>query len=280
MLPLDPPIDDVKPLPRGKPVPWLLGLVLVGSWILIAVINPDDYGIVSVGYLIGTIFGQTTLAAGWTVFGAQWLPWRLAIAAGWITTLLIALGLNFQQHGGGPDFLPLFAICLVGQWMAAQAPLWILAFCLRVRLRHASHVGPSTSSTAPQFGMRQMMIFTTAMAALLGIGRLLAPLMMQWFGNQSDSLLLVFLAAAAVATSLPTLIAAFLPRHALVATIVALILVLPVTYAEWPLLGIIDRGGQSGPDMWDIIVYLNVFTVGWVAVVAWLMRAAGYRLAH
>jgi hypothetical protein len=280
MLPIDSPMSDVKPPSPARQMTRLLGILLVGSWIVIAVINPLNHRPISIGYLIGTIYGQTTLAAGWTVFGVPRIGWRLVIALGWIITLVIALAVNLHLHSGDDDFIFVFALCLGGQWMVAQGPLWIMAFCLRMRLHHASHVEPLELSAAPQFGIWQMMTFTTAIALLLGIGRLSAPWITLWFGGEPEAFLFVFLSIAAVITSLPTLIAALLPRHAIVATIASLLLIAPVTYAEWPLMDVLGILEQGGPELWGIIVYINVFTAGWVAVVAWLLRAGGYRLGH
>jgi hypothetical protein len=279
MLPIDQPPDNAKPLPRTWPINWLFAPLFIISWIIMAVVQPYHDAYVSISYLFGTMFGQTTLAAGWTVFGTQRLHWRILIALFWISALLATVALHPGHQANDSNFIMILMVCLSGQWALAQIPLWILAFSVRVRLRHRRSVAQSTLGAAPQFGIRQMMIFTTTIAVLLGIGRVLAPPVVRHFSIDHEAFIFLFLAVAAVVTSLPTMIAPFLTRFAIPATLIALLLIVPVTYLEWPLLVLFNMQAPRGPDVWHLI-YLNVFTAGWVLVVACLMRAAGYRVAH
>src|SRR4051812_26962071 len=115
-----------------KPAMVLLGLLIVGSWIAMALISPGDPSHARIGFVLGTMFGQTTLAAGWTVFGTQRLRWRLVIALAWIFALLLPLAVQTGQRGPHWETLLMFALCLTGQCIVAQIPLWTFAFYLRL----------------------------------------------------------------------------------------------------------------------------------------------------
>jgi len=76
----------------------ILGPLVVLSWPLLAIVGPRDWEYVSLGYILGTMIGQTTLAAAWTALGPLPLRWRLPLAAGWLVALVIAFGANIARH--------------------------------------------------------------------------------------------------------------------------------------------------------------------------------------
>jgi hypothetical protein len=120
----------------------VLGPILVFSWLFLAVFEPEGPGrieYVVIGYLIGTLFGQATLAAAWTALGPGPLLWRLPLSLAWIGALSVGFMVNIAQHGGPDGFIALvIAICLLAQWAIVQVPLWGLAIGYGLRLRHVS----------------------------------------------------------------------------------------------------------------------------------------------
>jgi hypothetical protein len=121
-----------------------IGPILGLSWLVLALFDLDgstgrsEY--IGLGYLFGTLFGQTTLAGAWTALGP--LPWyvRLVLAPIWLAILWVCLALNMGIHGGPDELVLLFAGCLFGQWIVVQLPLWGLAlgYGLHVQQRRDS----------------------------------------------------------------------------------------------------------------------------------------------
>jgi len=94
--------------------------VLIGlSWWGLVFVDPKGTGDeAKIGFLLGTLFGQTTLAASWAAFGP--FPWyaRLPLALGWAALLWLGIVVNLVVHNGpgpGGEFLIVLAGCLLGQ---------------------------------------------------------------------------------------------------------------------------------------------------------------------
>jgi hypothetical protein len=260
----------------------LLVSLIVPSWLLLAVLDPKGPPIVwnylLVGYLIGTMFGQTTLASAWTALGPLPLLWRLPLSLGWVSALSILFVVNTTIHGNGPDaqFGLILAICLAGQWLLVQCPLWVLVVLYGIRLRHVSD--PPETIRDRQFGIRQVMILTAIVAVVLGACRWAAAASAQAFSNTdwNEVIILAFLAAAGIAMTLPLLVAALLPRYWWLAIAVVLALIACGTWYELPLMQIAGgRGG--GPDIWHL-VFINGFQSAWILAVVALVRLCGYSI--
>ena len=258
----------------------LLGL----SWLLLAAVNPagpsGPFERVLVGYLIGTMFGQATLAAAWTALGPAPLLWRLPLSLGWIAALVLALLFNFQVSNHGPDLGVVLIIgsCLTGQWLLVQAPTWGLAVGYGVRLRHGSD--PPESIRELQFGIRQLMILTAIVAVVLGVGRvaIARAISQMGEGDSERAAVFAFLAVAGIVMTLPLLMAVLLPRWAWLATIVVLALIAIGTWYELPLV-MMTHSLPGGPDIWHL-TFINAFQALWVVVIAGLLRLCGYGIWH
>ena len=168
--------------------PRLIPLVVIGpilalSWFVLALFDPDGPGkaweYVGLGYLFGTIFGQTTLAGAWAAFGPFRWRWRLLLAPVWLVLLWACVAFSIGLHGGPGDplFLLLLAGCLLGQWILVLLPFAGLALGYRVQLVHGSDgaagidqgIDPGSKPRQLQFGIRQLLILTTIVAVVLGI---------------------------------------------------------------------------------------------------------------
>ncbi len=256
----------------------LLGL----SWLLLVTIEPQGapsgFNYLLVGYLIGTMFGQATLASAWTALGPLPLLWRLPLSLAWIAVLSISFVANIATHGNGPniDFALTLAVCLAGQWVLVQCPLWGLAIVNGIRLRHATD--PPDTAGDRQFGIRQVMILTAIVALVLGACRWVVAASADAFSGTSWSevLVLVFLAAAGIIMTLPLLAAALLPRYSWLAVAGVLALIAWGTWYELPLLAIAGgRGG--GPDIWHL-VFINGVQAAWILAVVGILRLCGYSI--
>jgi hypothetical protein len=85
----------------------------------------------------------------------------------------------------------------------------------------------------------------------------------------------MFLAAAGILMMLPLILAALLPRLAVVASCIMLALIAAATYWELPLLRVVTS--TSGPDFWHFTL-INICQSMWILLVAGLLRAKGFAL--
>ena len=263
----------------------VVGAMLWLSWVVLALFDPDgprpaEY--LGIGYLFGTLFGQTTLAAAWAALGP--LPWfvRLPLALLWIMILWTCVLFNIGLHGG-PDaeFYLVLAGCLLGQWIVVQLPLWGLALSQGLHVQHRSDAGlsafPDELPRQLQFGIRQLFVLTAIVAVVLGALRALVLLIIARIGDKGmgEAAIFIFLAVAAVVMTLPLVMAALLPRLAVLATLAVLVLIGVATYWELPLLGLLPK--TAGPDMWHFI-FINTITSAWIVVIISALRVGGYCL--
>jgi hypothetical protein len=253
-------------------------LPLLGfSWLIIVAVEPSGPSPlehVAIGYILGTMFGQATLASAWTALGPAPLAWRLPLSLGWIAALLFALLLNVTVHfrRGGVELVLIMGACLAAQWVLIQIPLWGLAVGYGMRLRHRDEID-IISARDRQFGIRQLMILTAIVAVVLGACRWIAMMTTALWAasNWANAPIFVFLAAAGIVMCLPLLVAALLPRHAGLASTAVVVLIGLGTWFELPLVN--QVGG--GPDLWHLI-FINLFQSATVLAVVALIRCCGY----
>jgi len=230
---------------------------------------------VTVGILLGTMFGHTSIASAWIALGPGHLIWRGLLSLGWVAMLLITFALNvaFRDHGDD-ELVPLLAVCLLGQWVVMQSPLWGLALGYGLRMSLQEERNRVLDHRARQFGIRQLMIVTAIVAIVLGIGRAVVTNMSQMSAGR-ETAIFAFLGAAAVIMTLPLLMAALLRRWAIPAVVVVLALVGLATYWELSLLKAFQLGG--GPTVVDLM-WINFVTSAWVLAFVLSARLSGYGL--
>lgn len=225
------------------------------------------------GYFFGTVFGHGTLAAAWTAFGPLPLLWRLPLALLWMLALTVGAAVNLTLYDG-PETFGAVALGLAGQFVFLQLPFWVLALTTGRRLRFYDASAFRSDPRETQFGIRQLMIFTTIVAVVLGVGRVAILQLSQDSVYPGGQTIMVFLAVAAVVVTLPLILAALLPSFAAPAVALVLLLIGVVTVSEVPLLESIHGGG--GPDTFHI-VFINSITSAWILAVVLLARVSGYR---
>lgn len=254
---------------------WLLGAPLIAVGILLMLLlNPDHGEHLILGYLFGTIFGQATLAAAWTSFGPLPFLWRFPLSLLWLVFLLGTLTCNIRLYGGPGEVPLVMACCLTGQFLLLQLPFWGLALLGGMKLHYCAHEPLLTSRRELQFGIRQLMIFTAIVGVVFGAGRFTVLRLSQFSSLNGEGPIFFFLAAAAIVVTLPLLLAALLPRYAVSAVGLVLLLTGLLTAWEVPLLRSFHSG--PGPDTWHIVI-INAFTSAWVLSIALLIRLSGYR---
>ncbi len=253
-------------------------LVLVFQWIAIATIEPDGSGsfeYVGIGFFLGSVFGHTTLAAAWAALGPGRVWWRVPLSLVWVATLPVAIAINLGLNNGPDDAVVVIGVCLFGQWLIVQLPLWALAIAYGLRLQHVDDWGKIQDRSSRQFSLRHLMIVTTIVGVILGAGRILIGWLGESFRLDREAPAFIFLAAAAVILTLPLLLAGLLPRWAIPAVLVVLTLIGLVTAWELTLLQMVPGGGGPGPDTGHF-VWINAFTMVTVLMGVLLLRLNGY----
>jgi hypothetical protein len=257
-----------------------LGPVLAVSWLTISLLDPDPGRSIAetmgIGYFFGTMFSHTTLAAAWNAFGPLPLVWRLPLSLVWIAMLALAIGINIGVNGGPQPGQAMLLIggCLFLQWVLLQFPFWGLALRYGLRLRHIDDAGADPREH--QFRIRQLLIVTTIVAVVFGIGRAVIAATGERINLRGEAPIFIFLALAAIILTLPLLLAALMRSYWAPAVIVALVLIGLATAWEVPLLRMVHSGG--GPNVEDF-VSINAFTAGVMLLLLTIVRLNGYSLA-
>src|SRR5881227_3953994 len=75
----------------------IAGLITI-SWIVIAAFHPSgpasSESALTIGLLLGTMYGQTSLSAAWSALGPLQFMHRLPLSFAWLAMTVIALALN------------------------------------------------------------------------------------------------------------------------------------------------------------------------------------------
>lgn len=258
---------------------WLsLSLIAVGCVALVAADHRGSEHVV-LGYLFGTVFAHTTLAAAWTAFGPLPLSLRYPLSVVWLGLMVFCFTMNIGIHGGADASVAvIIGICVFAQYFVLQLPFWILVFMYGSRLRNRSDVHRAGDPRERQFGIGQLMIITAIVGLVFGIGRMavvtLAPQIHSGMGRETP--IFIFLAVAAIFFTLPLVLAALMQRFAVPAVMLTLLLISLATAWELPLLSVFNQA--PGPDALHL-VWINLFTSAWILLFALVARLNGYRLA-
>src|SRR6185369_8278147 len=131
------PMLDDSPPNRVVSLTVLAALVVmgwIGSCLLVATgwASPDTRP--ALALVLGTMFGQATLAAVWTALGPGKLRWRMGLCAAWMAVLIgswvagLIADMVVHLFGGSRRDSDLYLIwnAIFGQWLVGQIPLWIL----------------------------------------------------------------------------------------------------------------------------------------------------------
>ena len=267
---------------RYRIILWAAPLILL-QWFAMAVIklnaHSDWMECVTLGFFFGTFFGHTTLASAWAALGPGPLRWRFPLSLVWVAMLPTAFAAKFAIHGGRIDAELVIVIggCLFGQWLMVQLPLWGLAMAYGLRLRHVDDVDTMQDCCERQFGIRHLMVITAIVGVIFGVGRILAGSQGMSFLLDSDALIFVFLAVAAIMLTVPLLLAGLLPRRAIPAVLLVLILVGVATAWELTLYRVVPGIPRGGPDVLHF-VGINAFTAATILAGVAVLRLNGYGL--
>jgi hypothetical protein len=257
------------------------GLLLAVSWISVALLDVRGGDIVAVGYLLGSLYAHATLAASWAALGPGRLRWRLPASLAWIFLLGGALAINIGSNGDGEAVI-VIGLSFLAQWIILQAPLWGLKAGLQAQLSYVGDAPSAVDDRPWQFGIRQLLIVTTIVGVVFGVGRVAIGTLLARFSTLGDGepIIFLFLACSAIVFSLPLLVAALLERWTLLGVALALAMISVGTLCEAPLLQTIRNNTPPfRPNLWDLVA-VNGFTSLLILLVAGTVRFNGYSLTR
>ncbi len=148
---------------------WLTAVAAIAFAGLLSLLAPNRSWDQSIPLflIVGTVFGQASLAAGWFVLGPYSLASRFSLSAAWVAALVLCFGWDM---GGATaphelDLLLTFAVAVPSQWALVAIPLSLVAGCSGLRLDTGGSCGEPRTQ---QIGIREALFLTGVVAIVLG----------------------------------------------------------------------------------------------------------------
>jgi len=225
---------------------------------------------VLVGLLLGSTFAYAILASSWTVLGPGTKKLRLPLAS----VLLVVFPIAFLFSGDG-DILFLIVLSQFLTAAMVQLLVWILWMGFGVRLfkKTIPTSGSVGTGMVSQYGIRHLMIVTTAVALLLTAGRFLVPFARR-YSTGGDLPIFVYLAFSACIVCVPVFFSVLSLKRCVFPTILVVGLSVLATVSEVSLFASLQL---RGPDFLHF-VWINFFTMLPVLGVSIGLRLVDYRL--
>jgi hypothetical protein len=276
---------------HSAPIVALVAMQLAGLPVILF-INPGKFGTewagaVVAGLFLGFSFSYVASAATWAGLGPLRLYVRIPgslILIGMAATALIVSIIRSEPRAS--DHFEIIAqVCgaFAAMWLLVQLPLWIARWIYGFHLVRPAESSTDGSANELQFGIRQLLIVTAAVAGTLAMGRALlsAP------GSDRERFIdpqihtFLFLAMMVICNSLvafTVITGALLRRFAMFGVSLGFCAGAAVTLVE---VSALQRIGNS-PSALEMLAYLGTMNgVQFVILLTSLLalRAAGYRLA-
>lgn len=226
-----------------------------------------------IGFCLGSLFGHSTLSSAWIALGPGRWP-RLPFAIAWQLAFPLAFHFNTMLHRGPESAVILFCTFMI--LLLVQVLAWPMRYWLGLRVcRPICDPEGNESEFSRQFGIRDLMIVTTAVALVIGIARALMPFILKTASHEIP--IFAFLIVAACIICIPLCFSILAMRKPVLPTLFVLAFVTLATAFEIPLL---DQMGLAtrGPD-WLHITLMNAFSLLPVAIVSVGLRYSGFRLS-
>jgi len=224
----------------------------------------------------GTVFAQGSLLAVWIALGLGTFTRRcvrvLLLLATSETLLILPIAC---EPGGDWSFALVFGAILLGQWLAVQTPLWLVRLVFGWRIGTPDSIAEDSGREELQFGIKQLLGWTAAVAVLLGIGRwLLGDELREPETAWEMAAFALVLAGSNVMVAWPMIWAMLVRRWVPVWTAVALVIAVAVTLEEPE---VFSRVAGGGPDA-EVFWWVNGVHIAWVYCSLVAIRLCGYRM--
>ena len=155
--------------------PGLIGLTLLAGFFLVvnvAMFAGVRFNGLCAGLALGVIAAEITLCA---VFAALAPVSAFARNAMGLTGVIVVCLAIFRMGGPGPDERPVISAAAFLQWIAVQIPLWVFRLRSGWCLRRTSSGEDGFVRQDLQFGIRQLMAWTTVVAVFLSLAKTPIP---------------------------------------------------------------------------------------------------------
>lgn len=267
---------------QHRPAFTAMGVAIASGWVFVALVplpgTPPER--IIAGLLLGTIYGQATLAAVWTAIGPFRFRYRLLLALVCLGGMFAALGI-LASHSPIAGTL-MIGVSMVVQWVLVQVPLWCLVWWNGLRIQHVQAAAPTRSVPSGQFGIRQLMVFTAVIAVLLGVGRMLV-VAVDWSSALPgvvvhEAPIFGFIVLVNTLYTLPLALAVLMRRWNLLAWFIGAAMVAAATQVE---VAVIERMIQGRPnaELPILLWTMNLCQSAWVVALLAILRVTGFRLA-
>ena len=235
------------------PVTILVLLFVTCAWIVLYSVQPGPREHLGIGFLLGSLYGHSTLPSGWVAFGpGGWV--RLPLAFVWLLAVPCAFSVNslIYPNNPGTGFMWVSAVVIMA---LVQMLSWPLRYWWRLRICRPIQAAESTAEVvlSHQFGIRELMILTTIVAVFIGGGRLILPYLLKRLGS-GEFAIFAFLVVASIVICIPTTFSILAMRKPIVPTLAMFICVVVLTYIELPLLSSLGLPRGGGPDQLHLIL--------------------------
>lgn len=242
-----------------------------------------------VGVIIGSGFSAVSLAAAWAALGPFRPAVRIPCALCWalLTGLLILFNIVTDSRGGSRAAMEgtVLAASFASFWLILQIPFWITRSIFRLKLIATDERENGLSLAEHQFGIRQLLIVTAAIAVTLGVGRLLVLGIHSASDTQRvvtpDAEFLILLALFAGSQSLVAFIVitgGLLPARRLLPFALGFAVTLVITFLECVLITMMPRGPGAFWQVLPLITTMNVVQFSWLWGSLLVLRAADFRI--
>jgi hypothetical protein len=229
--------------------------------------------------VLGTLLGQTSVAALWCALGPCSLARRLPLAAIWLATIVLAFGSNRSMNVGSPEVDPVSTtgVVVLVQWALIALPLWILADWRRLRIGHAATGRLLAPPNNRQLGIRETMIITAAVAAVLGGSTFHADqqLSINWPAAREFG----FLALAGIILALPWGVQMLLLQKRCQAVSAVVLIVLLTSAVDVVLAAFMLPGSIDAQLCWAVSV-LNLVQTAWLIATLAILKLGGYEIVR
>lgn len=273
----------VRPFPTPTAIYTRVLLLIAVGW-LVAVVacvslnertQPSHFVF---GLLVGTIFQWTVLAAAWGALGPGHLLWRIPLSFVWACAMGSTLAVTLALLEGSPEAGVVFMLITTGLWVVALLPLWLAAFAFGLRLRYQYDEERAEDSAGErQFGIGQLMIFTSFVAVSLGLGRFVLGSNLVPDADREFISIMAIVMITQVLVSLPLIFAGLLQQRVALATVIGLGFVVVITVAERITFAqIVPRA--IPPSEFGLVTWVNIHSTIWILIFTAVVRGAGYRL--
>lgn len=268
----------IKPLPAPTAIYWRVSPLIGCGWLLTLVLIASIRGIgppspFVVGLIIGTLFQLIVLASAWGALGPGKLLWRIPLSLVWTWTMGLAFAL--PEHGD-PQVSIVFMLIATALWLIALLPLWLTALGFGLRLRYQAESPDADAAKERQFGIGQLMIFTTFVAVLAGIAKLLLSSQLIPDPDREFITVISVLVVTQILLSVPLIFSGLLQQRVALASVIALALAAIVTVLELLTISQVMPLGMPRQEYF-VFTWANVFSAVWVLTFTAVVRGSGYR---